>query len=106
MSELPEGAVPFDHPTWNRRRGDWGFYQNGDHFISMSDLVGKVVNVGTKDGVVYDTAMVTAFRDTGLLVLDLGRKGTIFNGAADMDGPEEIHCHEIARGYVHPDGPR
>jgi hypothetical protein len=108
VSNLPEGATPIDHPTWNRRLQDWG-YLVGEIFHPMSDLIGTVVNIGTKDGVVYDTALVVAFRDAGMLVLDGGRKRFPLSperGVASMEGPEDVHCNDIARGYVHPGGTR
>jgi len=108
MSQIPDGATPFDHPDWNRRLGLWGFYGGGD-FFPMNDLEGHVVNVGTKDGLVYDGATAVRFTADGALVLEGGRKGFPWSperGVTEMTGPESVHCHDIARGYVHPDGPR
>lgn len=108
MSNLPEGATPFDHPDWSRTGGDW-FCWTAAEPLRMSDLVGKVVNVGTKDGEVYEAATVADFTDKGFLVLEGGRKGFPWSperGITDMDGREDVHCHDIARGYVHPDDPR
>src|SRR3984957_11285742 len=106
MSELPEGAIPFDHPDWGRD-GTW-IYWSGDGPHPMTELAGKTVNVGTKDGLVYDGAVVAGFTPDGYLILRGGRKGLPWRGTeiTEMDGSESVHCHDIARGYVHADGPR
>lgn len=105
MSTLPEGAIYLDHPDWSPSHRAWVCY--GDAVTPMADLVGKVVNIGTKDGVVYDTATVVSFSDSGTLVLEGGRKRSPWPpGATETEGREEIHCHDIARGYIHPEGGR
>lgn len=105
MSKLPEGATPFDHPDWIPRRSAWGCHGR-DGIILMADLVGKTVNVGTKDGLVYDGATAVSFTEDGVLVLDGGRKGSPWRDSdvTPMTGPEPVHCYDIARGYVHPEG--
>ena len=105
MSQLPEGATPFDHPDWIPRRSAWGCHGR-DGIILMDDLVGKTVNVGTKDGLVYDGAVVAGFTPDGSLILRDGRKGLPWRGTeiTEMDGSESVHCHDIARGYIHPEG--
>jgi hypothetical protein len=105
MSKLPEGVVPIDHPYFDREAGTW-IYRQGSGFARMDDLMGRVVNIGTKDGAVYDTALVVDFHDTGLLVLDGGRKQYSGLGVVEVSRPESVHCDDIARGYVHPDGSR
>jgi hypothetical protein len=108
MSQLPDGAIPFDHPDWSGSRQEWGYYvaRADSDFLRIRDLTGKVVNVGTKDGLVYEAVTVVSFAD-GVLTIDGGRKGFPWSperGVTEMTGPEAVHCHDIARGYVHPEG--
>lgn len=105
MSTLPDGAIPFNHPDWSRIRPGWIYWTAGGP-QPMTELVGKTVNVGTKDGLVYDAATVAAFTDDGFLTLEGGRKGFPWRGSeiTGMTGLESVHCHDIARGYIHPEG--
>jgi len=107
MSNLPDGAIPFDHPDWSRIRPGWIYWTAGGP-RPMTELIGKVVNVGTKDGLVYDGATVAGFTEDGFLTLEGGRKGFPWSperGVTEMTGSESVHCHDIARGYVHQKGP-
>ncbi len=87
-------------------RQEWGFWTKDlpAGFLPAPDLVGKTVNIGTKDGKVFGQATVSAF-DAGFLTLDVGVTRALYEGApAALFRTAKIHVHDIARGYVHETG--
>jgi hypothetical protein len=82
----------------------WGFHTR-TAYLPAGGLVGKTVNIGSKDGPVYEACTVTAFDPaTGILTLAGGRAGNPWT----PDVPPEpvttaqISLYDIARGYLHP----
>lgn len=98
------GKIPFSDVDW--RKGEWACYVDGRP-VPLRDLVGKVVNIGTKDGLVYDSVQVTALAErTGYLTVEGGRKGGAYGGeVTGLAAPEDIIAWDIARGYIHPGAP-
>ena len=85
--------------------GDWHYICEGAD-LPLSDLVGKVVNIGDKDGGVWDTVTVTACdARTGKLTLQGGGYGARFRDteAKPFEGTVDLYAHDIARGYIHPE---
>ncbi len=97
--ETPE---PETTSFFETREKAWGF-DTRQGFIPAEDLVGRTVNIGTKDGLVLDSATVTSFiASEGVLVLHGGQSAHPFLG--DEPRPHTVTrlpVHEIARGYVH-----
>jgi hypothetical protein len=105
MNDPTPARVRFSGAGYLHSQGAWGFYTNDlpGGYLAASDLPGKTVNIGTKDGEVFDTTTVTGFNDrTGVLTLTGGQ-----TGAAYRDGPPvplviaTVWINDIARGYVH-----
>jgi hypothetical protein len=93
------------------RLGQWSFWAPGygdEDLLPAARLVGKVVNIGTKDGIVYDAVTVTAFDDRkGILTVEGGQRGSAIRGGAEpLAGPEEVTIWDTARGYIHLEAPR
>jgi hypothetical protein len=68
-------------------------------------LVGKTVNIGDKDGGVYEGVTVSSFDESrGVLYLEGGMCGSAFGSEDELrplDGLVPLHVHDVARGYVH-----
>jgi hypothetical protein len=86
----------------NPRTREWEF-RSDDGYIPADDLVGKVVNIGTKDGAVFDSVTVAGFdHETGRFTLTGGRIGSPYSDAEPT--PVEsarLWVYDIARGYIH-----
>lgn len=82
-----------------RTGGEWAV-------VSVSSLVGRTLNVGDKDGGVYEGVTLTAFDERGgILTLEGGISGSSFRPeeARPLETPERLWAHDVARGYVHRD---
>lgn len=105
MSEV-EGQVRFGEGRWGRTRGEDGFYCAGDPgWIPVRDLIGRPVNLGTKDGLVYESVVVTGSTVDGRLILQpgTGRMGWPWQPERDPEpvgAGETVPVTEIARGYI------
>ena len=86
--------------------GEWRLITREGVKYPLAALVGLVVNIGTKDGLVYEGTRVTALDErAGRLTVEGGPCGRPFfePGEADpVDEPEEVPAWDIARGFVHP----
>jgi hypothetical protein len=98
----------FDHMWFSGRHGGWVTERrtNGQWgVVLVSSLVGSTVNLGTKDGLVYDSARVTAFDEReGSLTLEGGSTGNPWREddlPVQMTEPDYVWVHDVARGYVH-----
>jgi hypothetical protein len=97
----------FDHIWHSGRLGGWvtGLRTSGGWaVVPASSLVGRVLNIGDKDGGVYEGVTLTAFDEqTGYLILEGGISGSVFRPeeARPLERPERLWAHDIARGYVH-----
>lgn len=106
-AEGDDGKVYFDHLEYSTSRREWIAWTKGDA-MSLKGLVGKIVNIGTKDGMVYENTTVTSLdQSQGLLTIEGGRCGgrpVMEPGESDpVDEPEVIGPYDIARGYIHPE---
>jgi|SRR5580693_3165051 hypothetical protein len=96
-----DGLVAFSQGYLNTLTFEYGFGTRYG-FLPAADLVGCVVNLGDKGGVVYEAVTVTAAED-GALVLEGGRMGWLY-----QDRPPEPVAHEtlpfteVARGFTRP----
>ncbi|MCW2929885.1 MAG: hypothetical protein JWM19_847 [Actinomycetia bacterium] len=94
----PDGQVPFYQG--DLRRAGWSF-ESGGQLLAAADIVGQVVNIGTKDGLVYDSARVTALDERrGVLTVEGGQHAGLA-GDPRPTGTAEVMVYDIARGYVH-----
>lgn len=104
MSE--DGKIHFDHPGYVRYLGEWVAYSSDVEGgrIPFASLVGKKVNIGDKDGGVYEGVTVTK-AEGGELTVEGGAYGVRFQDeeARPFDGTRTILAYDIARGYIHPD---
>jgi hypothetical protein len=101
--------VSFSHLVWSNLQGTWIMETrtgNACEFALVSSLVGKTVNIGDKDGYVWDSVTVTRFDERrGFLTLEGGRHGSAFHPedeAWPLEGLHSLSVHDIARGYIHP----
>jgi hypothetical protein len=97
-----DGRTHFDHVEFSSvRRGYIGWTPDG-RVVPMADLEGKTVNIGDKNGGVYEGVTVTGF-DGRALTVQGGGYGTIFGSreAEPFPGTRRIYAHDIARGYIH-----
>jgi hypothetical protein len=85
----------------DHRRGRWYFHSRGNNPIYVETLVGKTVNIGTKDGMVFDSARVTAFDDRQGILTITGGLNQSYSGEPVPTGTERVWVHDIARGYIH-----
>lgn len=94
----PDGQVPFYQG--DLRCSEWSF-ESGGKLLAAALLVGQVVNIGTKNGLVYDSARVTALdARRGILTIEGGQYAG-FAGEPRPTGTDEVMVYDIARGYVH-----
>lgn len=102
-----DDRVRFWQGGWSRIKHEDGFYRDGDPgWLPARELVGKMVNLGTKDGLVYEKVIVGGVTPDGVLAL---RPGFGFVGwpyqperePKDVEPGECVPVTEIARGYVH-----
>lgn len=71
--------------------------------VPVTDLVGERVNVGDKDGGVYEGVTVAAFDEkTGHLVLEGGVTGSALRPeeARPLEEPLRLWAHDVARGRI------
>ncbi len=87
----------------HRGQRGWGFL-TGDGHLPAAGLIGQIVNIGTKDGLVYDTCTVTAFDSRqGVLTVTGGRTGSPWAGGepTPLGGEDQVQLWDIACGYIH-----
>jgi len=86
----------------NPGNGAWELASD-DGYFPAADLVGQTVNIGSKDGVVFDSVTVASFDDrSGTFTLTGGRIGRAYSDAEPRPGGNErLYLHDLARGYVH-----
>jgi len=102
-----EGKDVFDRLDWYRTKTGWYMDQrtSGEWGCApVASLVGRTVNIGTKDGLVYDSVKVAAFDErSGVLTLEGGSTGSRWNDddPVEMTGPDQVSVYDVARGYVH-----
>jgi hypothetical protein len=83
------------------RRGKWTLHTR-DAVLLASALVGCTVNIGTKDGVVFDSALVTSFNErNGILTVEGGLQQAYSDPQPRPTGTAEVSVHDVARGYIH-----
>lgn len=97
----------FSHPAYIGRRGGWFMDQRTGpdewETVPVSSLVGQVVNIGDKDGGVYEGVTVTAFDEArGYLTLEGGVHGSCFrpDEARPLEHLLSLHVHDVARGFL------
>jgi hypothetical protein len=104
---MSEERINFGEGTWARTRAEYGFYCAGDPgWLPATALYGRIVNLGTKDGLVYDAVVVTGVLPDGALALrpDTGRVGWPWQPEREPEavGPgERLPVTEVARGFIH-----
>lgn len=87
----------------DRRNGDWSV-RTADGIILMSGLVGRKVNIGDKDGGIYEGVTVTACDErTGHLTVTGGGFGVRFRDSevTPFEGERTILPWDVARGFIH-----
>lgn len=107
MSE--NGArTDFSHLRRSQKLGCWvaEIRVLGDFsMMRVADLVGKTVNIGDKDGGVWEGVTVTAFSEgTGFLTLEGGQFGSVMSPddeARLLEHATSLSAYDIARGYIH-----
>jgi hypothetical protein len=96
----------FDHIWHSDRHGGWvtELRTSGEWaVVPVSSLVGEVLNVGDKNGGVYEGVTLTAFDEhTGYLTLEGGITGSAYRPeeSRPLERPERLWAHDVARGYV------
>lgn len=104
-SPLPadaDGMIRFSHVIY--WKGQWWMTTSAGDAL-LSSLVGRVVNIGDKDGGVYEEVTVTGLDErTGDLAVTGGGFGQRFRDseASPFEGTRTIAPHDIARGFTHP----
>jgi hypothetical protein len=98
----------FGHIWHSDRQGGWVTElraPSGDwDTVPVSSLVGRVLNIGDKNGGVYEGVTLTAFDErTGYLTLEGGATGSAYRleEPSPLERPERLWAHDVARGYVH-----
>lgn len=97
----PEGAVYFGAVTLHQ--GRLTFYGNPD--VPIEELTGKLVNLGSKDGAVFERVTVTGADDRGVLSFEGGRTGWPWQPErepVELPGTQYIWAYEVARGFIWP----
>src|SRR5262245_20294756 len=91
----------FTRARTNPQTGAWELL-GPDGYFPAADLVGQVVNIGSKDGVVFDATTVAGFNErTGMLMLDGGRIGSPYTDTAPRPVMNDLlRLHDLARGYI------
>jgi hypothetical protein len=104
--EADEVNTYFTHVShWD---GRWRFSTTEDN-PPLATLVGCTVNIGDKDGGVYEGVTVTAVDErTGQVTVTGGGFGVRFRDdeARPFEGTRTIAAHDIARGFIRPQGRR
>jgi hypothetical protein len=100
----------FGAGAWASTQGEYGFWCAGDPgWLPATDLFRKTVNLGTKDGLVYDSVIIGGVFPDGTLAFrpGVGRVGWPHQPGREPRTVEPGECvpvTEIARGYVHEGG--
>lgn len=99
-----DGRIYFDAVEFSRLKHGYVGWTRDGHILPLSELEGKTVNIGDKNGGVYEGVTVAGF-DGRMLMVEGGGYGTIFGSrkAEPFEGRRGIYAHDIARGYVHAD---
>lgn len=96
------GTEHFSEGRLNSANHQWGFHA-ATRFILAEEIVGRVVNIGTKDGLVLDSVTVHEFDPgTGIMIFRGGTKGWPHEDREPV--PNEvarIYLPDVARGYLH-----
>lgn len=97
--------VRFSEGLYSSTQQAWGFHASDGTYLRADSLVGQVVNIGTKDGLVYEAVRVTGFREERLgsvLTVAGGLRGSAYGGGEPRPvASDDIDLWDIARGYVH-----
>jgi hypothetical protein len=86
------------------RHGEGWLLDGIDGPFPVTSLVGEVVNIGTKDGLVYESATVLEVTDDGSLTLTGGQYGSPYwegREPVPLDREQPVWLYDVARGYVH-----
>jgi len=98
----------FSQMVWLSRQGGGWFtdQRTGEDewkAVPVSALVGQKVNIGDKDGGVYEGVTVTGFEPAaGVLILEGGLSGSCFRPeeAAPLPAGSRLSVHDVARGFI------
>ena len=112
MTQQPGPVPPDGSKTYfghvSCHDGTWRIWTTEASY-PLASLADRVVNIGDKDGCVYEAVTVTACDErTGELAVTGGSFGRRFRDteAAPFEGTRTIAARDIARGYVHPGQPQ
>jgi hypothetical protein len=98
-----DGRIIFGEGRWSTANGEAGFF-TADDWLPAASLIGKTVNLGTKDGMVYDSVTVGGYTPDGMLTVRDGLVGWPHDPEREHRPPRPGEClpvTEIARGYIH-----
>lgn len=99
--EADDANTYFTHVA--RWEGRWRFATTEGSPL-LASLTGLTVNIGDKDGGVYEGVTVTEVDErTGQVTVTGGGFGVLYRDdeAKPYDGTRTIAAHDIARGYIH-----
>jgi hypothetical protein len=94
----PRGQAGTEFSQGDFRKGEWSFYA-GDSIIAAKSLVGRVVSIGTKDGLVFERSTVTAV-DRGIMLLTGGESAAYGDHKLKPVTKVAVYIHDIARGFT------
>lgn len=103
-----DGRIRFNHPGYSNLRSAWIAWTTDlpEGFIYLATLVLRKVNIGDKDGGIWEGVTVTALDErTGVLTVEGGTYGVALRDTEGrpVEGQVRIASHDIARGFVHPE---
>ena len=95
-----DGRLPFGAGAYQRDLG-FGFWTQ-DGFFAAADMIGPLVNIGSKDGVVFERTRITGVDARGYLTLEGGRMGWPWQEREpeELHEPEQLWIYDIARGFI------
>lgn len=105
--EPPQGRTVLHRFGYRHGSPEWGCWATADgqadEFMTVGQLRGKVVNLGSKDGLVIERGLVvsTSNREGTITVLG-GSHGRAYRDEDPRTTVEPItlNCHDIARGCI------
>lgn len=93
---------------WGHKLHAWVAWTRFD-VVPLSALTGRTVNLGGKNGGIYEGVTVTAVDNrTGKITVEGGSSVSCWprdDELKPLAGPASIYVNDIARGYVHPRTP-